>query len=645
MVKKFQYWSKILNAIVFILGCKVLVGWALNIRLIQNPKWNYVLMNPLTAIAFIIATISLFCSTAKRTSPYKSLIGKLCALMVLFIGTIVLAAAALNFNLHVNQLFKESNSKHIIAGEFSAMAVNTSICFMLLGCALWFLHHGNERTKNIGHILTIIAAFLGLFSLIAYFYELNLHIGSLNMQMSVSTSFAFLVFPLSILFAFPQTEIMRILCSKLGGSVTARKLLPFAFLVPTILGFLGVYSTNAKVVSGELAATLVIVGIIVISFIYILLHAAALNLKDIERLKAQQKLRQNEQFLRTVLNTIGDGVIVIDKDGNHLMSNPAAREKLGFIKPAYKDQNREADYGIYHPDGVKLFDKDESPLALALNGISSEGLELLIRNEYNPAGSLVSVTANPLKGENDTVIGAVAVSHDVTLQKRADSQLKDLNQELEAFTYSVSHDLRAPLRIINGYAELIGKENSDLPDEVRRMVGNIIINSRRMGQLIDDLLNFSRLGRRELIKHNTDMKQLVEDIVKEQIPGYNNNPQVLIYDLPTALCDSNLIRQVWQNLIINAIKYSSKTSSPKVEIGCNIEDRRHVYFVRDNGVGFDMKYYDKLFGVFQRLHNSSEFEGTGVGLALAKRIITKHGGSIWAESKLNEGSTFYFTTN
>jgi signal transduction histidine kinase len=223
------------------------------------------------------------------------------------------------------------------------------------------------------------------------------------------------------------------------------------------------------------------------------------------------------------------------------------------------------------------------------------------------------------------------------------AQLEMANKEMESFTYSVSHDLRAPLRIINGYSEMIKEDgHSTLSGESKRMLENITINAKKMGNLIDDLLNFSRLGRRELSTNDTDMNAIVKPIIDEQVNGHTNY-KVNILSLEKCNCDSSLVKQVWENLISNAVKYSSKNPSPVIEIGSVKQNDKIVYYIKDNGAGFDMKYYNKLFGVFQRLHKDSEFEGTGVGLALTHRIIAKHRGNIWAESALNQGSTFYFT--
>jgi signal transduction histidine kinase len=224
--------------------------------------------------------------------------------------------------------------------------------------------------------------------------------------------------------------------------------------------------------------------------------------------------------------------------------------------------------------------------------------------------------------------------------EQKNKQLVEANAELESFSYSVSHDLRAPLRSINGYTKILEEDLSDKLDEQgRRTLNKIIHNTARMNKLIDDLLEFSKLGRKELEKRNIDTTKLVQSIVEEMKPKAN----VVVNDLIRAQADHALITQVWINLISNAIKYSEKKANPTVEVGSSLNNREVIYYVKDNGAGFNMEYSDKLFGVFQRLHKENEFQGTGIGLALVKRIVTKHHGRVWAEGKVNEGATFYFS--
>nr|MBP7675607.1 PAS domain-containing sensor histidine kinase [Thermoanaerobaculia bacterium] len=223
--------------------------------------------------------------------------------------------------------------------------------------------------------------------------------------------------------------------------------------------------------------------------------------------------------------------------------------------------------------------------------------------------------------------------------------LTEANRELEAFSYSVSHDLRAPLRAIDGFSRILSEEKGrQLDDEGRRLLGIVSGNARKMGRLIDDLLTFSRSSRAEMRRTGVDMTSLARAAFAEARLAAPSGERVelRLADLPPAQGDPDLLRQVWVNLVGNAVKFSALVEAPVVEIEGAVEERRIVYRVRDNGAGFDMAYAHKLFGVFQRLHAPSEFAGTGVGLALVRRIVTRHGGDVAAEGAVGRGATFSF---
>lgn len=225
------------------------------------------------------------------------------------------------------------------------------------------------------------------------------------------------------------------------------------------------------------------------------------------------------------------------------------------------------------------------------------------------------------------------------------AELRTANQELEAFSYSIAHDLRAPFRQIHGYVELLQEEFAEaLPLEAQSYLKRIGSKSREMGQMVDDLLNLFGVVRRKFDFDSVNLNDLVKDVVanmQETVP--DRGIVWKIGDLPTLTCNYGLIRQVFDNLVSNAVKYTRPRNPAHIEIGCSQTKHEDVLFVRDDGVGFDMESVERLFGVFQRLHRAEEFEGTGVGLALASRIVRKHGGRIWAESKINQGAIFYFT--
>ncbi len=256
----------------------------------------------------------------------------------------------------------------------------------------------------------------------------------------------------------------------------------------------------------------------------------------------------------------------------------------------------------------------------------------------------------------------VAFGADITERKRADekilqrngeleqrlleraAQLEAANKELEAFSYSVSHDLRAPLRAVEGFSRVMLEDYGPrLPEDARHSLQTIRNGALKMAALIDDLLSFSRLMRLPLNKRPVDTAKLARETVEElSLDLKGRQIDVRIGALPPCQADPGLLKQVWVNLLSNAFKYTGKHQAPVVEIGCSRENGRDAYFVRDNGIGFDMKYANRLFGVFQRLHRAEDYEGTGVGLAIAQRIILRHGGRIWAESAPDCGATFHF---
>lgn len=281
-------------------------------------------------------------------------------------------------------------------------------------------------------------------------------------------------------------------------------------------------------------------------------------------------------------------------------------------------------------------------LTAAATALSSDNYATLTRIEINRHDELgyLAIAFNGMAAQ------VYEMHHELeqkVLQRTV--QLERVNKELDAFSYSVSHDLRTPLRAVMGYATMLKEDyEAGLDDEARRIIKNIIANARMMGQLIDDLLAFSRLGKKELVRTNVDMRQLTiaikDELLSREAPC---KYALLIGDMPSARADEMMIKQVLLNLLSNAIKYSSKKEKPVIEAGAEKRDHELVYYIKDNGAGFSMTYAGKLFGVFQRLHSQEEFEGTGVGLALVKRIIEKHGGRVWAEGRENEGAVFYFT--
>jgi PAS domain S-box-containing protein len=294
---------------------------------------------------------------------------------------------------------------------------------------------------------------------------------------------------------------------------------------------------------------------------------------------------------------------------------------------------------------VERLDEEKQILEKIKRGESVEHFDT-VRQAKNGQRIDVSVTISPIKDSTGAIVGASKVARDITESKRVEKRIIELNAELEAFSYSVSHDLRAPLRHVIGFVELLQREaGPTLSEKGLRHLTTISQSAKRMGSLIDDLLAFSQIGRSGMKRSAVNLDELVRDTLGDFEGDLQGRDVVWkIHPLPVTQCDRALLRMVLVNLISNAIKFTAHSSEARIEIGTIPSgDNETVIFIRDNGVGFDPRYVSKLFGVFQRLHTVGEFEGTGIGLANVQRIIHRHGGRVWAEGVVNGGATFSFS--
>jgi PAS domain S-box-containing protein len=394
-------------------------------------------------------------------------------------------------------------------------------------------------------------------------------------------------------------------------------------------------------------------------------QAEELSRQAEELARSRESVEAQKLMLQSVLDSMAEGLVAADEQGKLVIWNPAAERILGLGTTNLPSQEWTAHYGLFLEDTVTPFPHDQLPLVRAVRGETSTA-QMFVRNAELEQGTWIEVGGGPLKDKHGVLRGGVVAFRDITQRKRDEQEIRELNaelehrvvertaqllaanKELEAFTYSVSHDLRAPLRHISGFSKMLSEEyGSTLPSDAQHQLQRIQEGTRRMGMLVDDLLNLARLGRRDLSVQAAGLKLIVNEVVAELAPDYEGRQiEWKIGDLPEAECDSGLMKQVFQNLLLNAVKFTRSRPEAVIEVGQIVQKDEAgslAIFVRDNGVGFNMKYADKLFGVFQRLHRQEDFEGTGVGLATVQRIIQKHGGRIWAEAELDKGATFYFT--
>jgi len=360
-------------------------------------------------------------------------------------------------------------------------------------------------------------------------------------------------------------------------------------------------------------------------------------------------------FLSAIVESSDDAIIGKDLNGKVVSWNEGAERMFGYTAAEMVGSPIER---ILSPDRP---DEEQHILENAKRGETRLYETTRIKKNGKPVD--LSLAVSPIRDAQGNVVGVSSIARDISERKRTEEQILKLNaelehrvqlrtaeltaanQELEAFTYSVAHDLRAPLRHIDAFTRILQEDFAgSFPPEAAQLLSTIRRGSENMSRLVNDLLNLAHVGRQEMKKQMTPLTPLVEEVIAE-IKGETEGRQIewRVAELPTVEGDPGLLKQVFANLLSNAAKYTRPRQKAIIEIGLRRMNDESAIFVRDNGVGFNMKYADKLFGVFQRLHRAEEFEGTGVGLAIVERVIKRHGGHIWAESEVDKGATFYFT--
>ena len=381
-----------------------------------------------------------------------------------------------------------------------------------------------------------------------------------------------------------------------------------------------------------------------------------------ELVLSRRALETQQLMLQSVLDSMAEGLVATDEHGKFIIWNPAAAKIVGLGPSNLASEEWTSHYGLYLPDTITPFPPEQNPLLHAIQGTASTA-EMFVRNPKLDTGVWIESSASPLRDKEGVLRGGVVAFRDITQRKTDEREIRKLNEELEervaqrtaqlatanheleAFTYSVSHDLRAPLRNIGGFSRILIEDFGPTMDpEARHHLQRIEEGTHSMGLLVDELLNLARVGRHTVNLQVTSLNTLIEEVVSLLQPEAEGRAVTWkISSLPLVNCDSVLIKQVFQNLIANALKFTRPRERAIIEISHREKNGQIVIEVRDNGVGFNMKYMDKLFGVFQRLHRAEDFEGTGIGLATAHRILHKHGERIWAEAELDKGSAFFFT--
>jgi len=623
------------------IGLAVLIGWLIDNPLLKSVRPDFISMKPNTALCLVLLGLALALQQTSSTSQAGRISARLLAILVAGIGLLSLSQYVFGIDWGIDQfIFPESPgaSRTVYLGR---MAPTAAIAFMLLGTSVCL--NASRFASMAAQISCTIGSAISLFVLVGYAYEVEWLTGlATYTPMAMHTAAAFLLLSMGILCAHPDHGIVGLLRRPTSGGLMLRFMLPMAVVLPLFVGWLRLEGEGAGMYGARLGTSIFALTVTVAFVAALTWIAMSMNRLDEKRRRATE---QFDQFFNVSL----DMLCIAGTDRMFKRINQAWAKTLGYsteelLSKPYLD--------FVHPEDL------ESTIAAATKLTQGHDVTSFENRYRRSDGSYVWL--NWVCRAPDSKGGHIfGIARDLTERKLHEEETRRLNleleernreareanRELETFSYSVSHDLRTPLRSLDGFSRALLEDYGETLDSTATgYLHRIRSAAQRMGALIDDLLQLSRMARLEMHTRHVDLTEMANGIVRELRQHFpDRQVDVLIDGQMSAQGDPHLLQAVLQNLIGNAWKYTAL--KPHAHIRCGVIEKHGgtVFFVKDDGAGFDMAYADKLFGAFQRLHSAEEFEGNGIGLATVQRIIHRHGGRVWAEGEVNCGATFYFT--
>ena len=611
-----------LSLAVLLLGLLTIWGYNIGNQFLTGFSSTAV-MNPVTAICFIFL--------ACWQLLYHAKIGLSRHLAPFVAGVVTMASIfkLLQFaGVHSLDFDKRLFSDALNSSEgFKSIAPNSSLLLLLCGISVFNTYSKSKVLLIVNDLLKISGCLISYLAIIGYVYDFEMAYRIGSVPMAFNTALAYGAFFTVSIIAMPPGSIIYVLNSGNLGGRMARRAIPLVLVLPLLFGYLKLMGERALLFDPNYGAALESAFMVFFVLVFVFLYARRLNIQDEKRKYAETQIKESEKRYRTLVNSLRESVVYYDMEGIISFCNRSFIEMSGFTEEE-----------IIGKSVFDFFIKDEQKeryRALLENRVEArnEIYEESVRTNHGN-NIWVSISARPVVNEKGEKIGSLSTIVDITERKK---QLEDI----EAFSASAAHDINAPLARIEMIAMLlIESTENQLDKENMELLTAIAGITSNMRQLLKDLLLFSKLGASNIEKVTLNTNEMVKEIIDA---NKHLNPKATfdIKNLPAAEGDKTTVRQVFTNLIANALKYSSHKESPIIEIGSRQTAGHPTFYIKDNGAGFDMKDAHKLFAAFQRLH--IEFEGNGLGLPIVRRIIEKHGGKIWAEGVPGEGATFYFT--
>jgi PAS domain S-box-containing protein len=632
--------SSAAGAIAIALGAVTLIGWTFHISILKSALPGLVYMPANTAICFVLLGVALLLPRA--TAVLAPSVVAAIALLTLF--------EYLGLRLGIDQLFFRDNGPLSVSAP-GRLSINTTVILLLVAAALLLARYAGRRAV-VAQGAVLVAGTIAWLAVLGYTSGAkDLYGLPGRAPVALHTALGFMVVAVGVLALRPEVGVIRLLTSKTATGSLLRRLAPVLILGPALLSWVRQLGLHGDHYAGQ---WLFISGLIGLMVIALVTTARTVGRTESALELAESAKRKNEQDLDRFFTLSLELLCIADNEGNLQRVNPAWEETLGWT---IDDLAKKPFVELVHPD-----DREMTLRAIRENAAGSAALVVEFENRYlcsdgsyrwfqwgtaaAPDQNVIYAAGRDISERKDTEAALRKLAEE--LEERFAARTADLsaaNEELEAFAYSVSHDLRAPLRGIDGFSQAVLEEYSESLDETGRdYLMRLRSASQRMGHLIDDMLSLSRVSRVELDKERVDLSAIATSLAVElQEREPDRQVKFVIADGLVAQGDFRFLSIVLENLLSNAFKFTSTRATARIEFGCEAVDGEDAYFVRDDGVGFDMAYADQLFTPFQRLHTEAEFPGSGIGLATIRRVVARHDGRAWAYGELDRGATVYFT--
>lgn len=647
-------YTAVAAALVAAVGLVALTGWFAGVQVLASWGERYAVLSPTSALLMLSWGSAVLLHVVLREDAFGAYLAALVSLIAAAFGLYGAAGALSGGVSDAGAAFFGPSG---LAAGGAPVAPLLAVSWILCGLAILpAIRSPGSAWGLASNVMAGLLFVANLVVILGYLYGTPLLYGTGVHAVPLAGAVGFVLAAVVVMLQLgPDYYPLRFLTGEAARARLLRVFLPMIVVVIALDGVLAHFAPRQSGLNATTAASvLVFVGAsIFIVYLTTRVSGDSIDRAEAERSEAEKRRLTTAAMFESLFNSVPDAVVVVDNAGVIARVNRAAETTFGYtreeligapIEMLIPERFRPGHYALRSGYADKPRVRSMGA-GLNLFAVRKDGREFP-----------VDIMLGPLNTELGPLV--LAVVHDVSEMRRSQKEiealnaalgrqvgeLENVNKELESFSYSVSHDLRAPLRAVDGFSRILAEDyEAKLDDEGRRFLRVIQDNTRRMGQLIDDLLAFSRLGRQEIATAPIDMRELAQSVIDELTQGVDMTRLTFaVGDLPPARGDRAMVRQVFVNLIANAIKFSSTRPQARVEVGAEARPGETVYFVRDNGVGFDMAYAHKLFGVFQRLHRQQDFEGTGVGLAIVQRVVHRHGGRTWAEAKQGEGAVFYF---